>query len=390
MTSDPSPALFRIFLSFFRLGLTAFGGPSMIAYIRRMSVEKKHWLDPETFKAGVALCQVIPGATAMQAAAYVGLKARGAIGAAAAFVGFGLPAFLLMMVLSALYSRYQDLPAAISLFAGLQAIIVGIVANAAVSFGGGTLKGWRDLLIAGGAALLFALHLSPILVIVLAALTGLLITGAESSKPGPAAIPSPDHPRAQKKFGLLVAGGAVFFLLLFFLQRSLFGLAILMSKIDLFAFGGGFGSIPLMLHELVDVRGWLDARTFMNGIILGQVTPGPIVITATFVGYLLYGIPGGVVATVGVFLPSFLMVIGIEPYFDRLRSSPSFSRAIHGILCSFVGLLLRVVGHFAADVRWDVPHLFLFAATFIALFLKVDILWVFLGGTLVALILFVL
>jgi chromate transporter len=382
---DPAPALVRIFLSFFRLGLTAFGGPSMIAYIRRMSVEKKHWLDTETFKAGVALCQVIPGATAMQAAAYVGLKARGASGAAAAFVGFGLPAFLFMMVLSVLYARYQDMPAAISLFAGLQAIIVGVVADAAVSFGGGTLKGWKDLLIAGGAALLFALHVNPILVIVLAALSGLLIAGAGAKKQGPAAIPSPGHPRAQIEFGFLIAGAAVFFLLLFFLRKNLFDLAILMSKIDLFAFGGGFGSIPLMLHELVDVRGWLDARTFMNGIILGQVTPGPIVITATFVGYLLSGIPGGVAATVGVFLPSFLMVIGIEPYFERLRSSPSFSRAIHGILCSFVGLLLRVVGHFAADVRWDVPHLILFTATFVALFLKVDILWVVLAGTVIAL-----
>jgi chromate transporter len=134
-----TPAIQELFRSFLRLGLTAFGGPAMIAYIRRMAVEKKHWLDPETFKAGVALCQVIPGATAMQAAAYVGLKARGAMGAAAAFVGFGLPAFLFMMVLSFLYSRFHDLPAAISLFAGLQAIIVGIVANAAVSFGGSAL-----------------------------------------------------------------------------------------------------------------------------------------------------------------------------------------------------------------------------------------------------------
>ena len=97
---NKTPAIQELFLSFLRLGLTAFGGPAMIAYIRRMAVEKKHWLDPETFKAGVALCQVIPGATAMQAAAYVGLKARGAMGAAAAFVGFGLPAFLFMMVLS--------------------------------------------------------------------------------------------------------------------------------------------------------------------------------------------------------------------------------------------------------------------------------------------------
>ena len=160
-----------------------------------------------------------------------------------------------------------------------------------------------------------------------------------------------------------------------------------MSKIDLFAFGGGFASVPLMLHEFVDVRGWIDARTFMNGIILGQVTPGPIVITATFVGYLLYGIPGGAIATIGIFLPSFLMVIGIAPHFERLRSSPYFNRAIHGILCSFVGLLLRVVGSFAADVQWDAPHLILFAATFIALYLKVDILWVVLVGTVIALLL---
>jgi len=384
MTSDPPPAISRLFLSFFRLGLTAFGGPAMIAYMRRMAVEKKHWLDQETFKDGVGLCQVIPGATAMQAAAYVGLKARGAMGAAAAFVGFGLPAFLFMMVLSALYSRYQDLPAAVSLFTGLQAIIVGIVANAAVSFGGNALKGWRDILIAGTAAALFAFHVSPILVIILASLAGLLITSAGQKNPGKAAIPSLCQSGTKNSIGLLLAGVAGFFLLLFFVERRYFNLALLMAKIDLFAFGGGFASIPLMLHEFIDVRGWIDARTFMNGIVLGQVTPGPIVITATFVGYLLYGIPGGAIATVGIFLPSFLILVGITPYFERLRSSPYFNRAIHGILCSFVGLLLRVVGSFAADVQWNVPHLLLFAATFTVLYLKVDILWVFLGGTVIA------
>jgi chromate transporter len=385
MTSNPPPAIMRLFLSFLRLGLTAFGGPAMIAYMRRMAVEKKHWLDQETFKAGVGLCQVIPGATAMQMAAYVGLKARGVLGAAAAFVGFGLPAFMFMIVLSALYSRYQDLPTAIILFTGLQTIIVGIVAHAAVSFGGGALRDWRDILITSAAATLFAFHVSPIVVILLASLAGLLITDAGQKKSGPAAVSSPGQSGTKKSFRLLVAGVAGFFLLLFFVERRYFDLAFLMAKIDLFAFGGGFASIPLMLHELVDVRGWIDSRTFMNGIVLGQVTPGPIVITATFVGYLLYGIPGGAIATAGIFLPSFLIVVGIAPYFERLRSSPYFNRAIHGILCSFVGLLLRVVGSFAAGVHWDAPHLGLFAATFAALYLKVDILWVFLGGTIIAL-----
>ena len=96
MTQQPS--LIQLFTSFLRLGMTAFGGPSMVAYIRRMAVVKKHWLSAETFNDGVALCQMIPGATAMQTTAYVGMKARGAIGAAVSYIGFGLPAFLLMTI----------------------------------------------------------------------------------------------------------------------------------------------------------------------------------------------------------------------------------------------------------------------------------------------------
>jgi chromate transporter len=120
---DQKPSLPLLFLSFLRLGITSFGGPAMTAYIRMMAVEKKKWLDDSTFRAGVALCQVIPGATAMQVAAYVGLRTRGVAGAAATFIGFGLPAFLIMISLSALYVRTHNLPVVVSLFSGLQAII---------------------------------------------------------------------------------------------------------------------------------------------------------------------------------------------------------------------------------------------------------------------------
>jgi len=157
-----------------------------------------------------------------------------------------------------------------------------------------------------------------------------------------------------------------------------------MSKIDLIAFGGGFVSVPLMFHEIVEVRSWMDGPTFLNGIVLGQFTPGPIVITATFVGYLVSGLPGAMIATVAIFLPSFLMLIGVAPWFDRVRSSPWFTRAIGGILCSFVGLLLIVSIRFALNVPWDWPHLALAVAAFAALFFKVDILWVALGGTAVS------
>jgi chromate transporter len=174
------------------------------------------------------------------------------------------------------------------------------------------------------------------------------------------------------------------FIILFFVHRGLFDLAILMFRIDLFAFGGGFASIPIMFHEIVDVRSWMDGLTFLNGMALGQVTPGPIVITATFIGYLLYGPVGGVIATVSVFSPSFLIVVGIVPYFDRLRTSPNFNKAIGGILCSFVGLLLSVTIRFALNIPWDFLRIILTVAAFVALLFKVDILWVVLIGTVIS------
>jgi chromate transporter len=187
---------------------------------------------------------------------------------------------------------------------------------------------------------------------------------------------------------LILSIYAVGVLLLFVFNRRLFSLAVLLFRIDLLAFGGGFASVPLMLHEIVQVRHWLDSQTFMNGIILGQVTPGPIVITATFIGYLLGGPLGGVVATISVFLPSFMVVVGVAPYFDRLRASPAFNKAIGGVLCSFVGLILTVTLRFGLNVHWDLPHLILAGGALAALLLKVDILWVVVIGTVLSVFLF--
>jgi len=347
----------------------------MVAYIRKMAVEQQRWLDDDTFRDGVALCQSIPGATAMQTSAYVGLRVRGVVGAAISFIGFGLPAFLLMMTLSAAYAQTRSLPAVIAAFSGLQAIIVAIVANATVSFGKTSLKNWRHMIIAGQAAGLFGLGVNPLIVILLAALEGWALLESQGPASRPEADPARVAPTTKPLLFLLAAVAAGFFLL-YLTQPVLFELAALMFRIDLFAFGGGYASVPLMFHEIVEARGWMDGSTFLDAIVLGQITPGPIVITATFVGFWLYGLPGGVIATVSVFLPSFMLVVGLVPYFDRLRASRLFNRIIDGILCSFVGLLLTVTLRFAGNVQWDVLRLVLVGAAFIALRLKVDILWV--------------
>lgn len=357
-----------------RLGCTAFGGPAMVAYIRREAVDRHRWLEPRPFDDGVALCQMLPGATAMQTAAYVGLATRGVLGAAVSFIAFGLPAFGLMLVLAALYVRTHDLPAVVAAFKGLAAVIVAIVANATWSFGERSLRDWRRLLIAAAAAALFAWGLHPFLVIAFAALAGLTLAAPTHD----AAISTGNSQRALVLILVATVAGGVG---LFFANRKLFDLATLMMRIDLFAFGGGYASVPLMLHEVVNARHWLDDATFLNGIVLGQITPGPIVITATFVGYLLHGLAGAVVATVGVFLPSFLLVIAVTPSFNRLRASPLFNQLIAGTLCSFVGLLLNVAIQFATQIPWDIARLGLVLAAFAALRFKVNILWVVLAGT---------
>lgn len=354
----------------------------MVIYIRKLAVEEKKWLSPEAFQGGVALCQTIPGATAMQTAAYVGLRARGTAGAAASFVGFGLPAFCLMVLLSAVYLQTRSLPQALSVFNGLRVIIVALVANAAFTFGKTNLKSWKGVLIAAVIGIVFALGVNPILVILLAAALGNLFYHQKTFPIHATNSQGKEHfDRAPVIIlAVILLGLGVLWLI----DRQLFDLTTLMAKVDLMAFGGGFASVPLMNREIVEIRSWLGNSVFLDGIALGQITPGPIVITATFVGFIIRGMPGAILATVGIFMPSFLMVVGVTPFFDQLRSRPNFNRAIEGILNSFAGLLLFVTIQFATAIPWDLPRLLILTGALAALLFKRDVLWVVLIGGIIS------
>ncbi len=392
MTTNSQPSLFKLFASFLRLGATAFGGPSMIAYIRKMSVDNEHWLSPETFQNGIALCQVIPGATAMQSAAYVGLKTRGITGAAAAFIGFGFPAFFLMSLLAAVYKSVINLPLTVFIFSCLQAIIVAIIANATISFAKTTLKEWKSIIITIIAIVLFSFKVNPIIIILLSAGLGILLgLKNQTVKPGTGkniSFKSEESNSYIREIFLLLFFYAIFIVILFFLNKNLFVLSTLMFRIDLFAFGGGFASVPLMFHEIVDVRHLIDNQTFMDGIALGQITPGPIVITATFIGYLLAGYFGAIVGTVSIFLPSFLILAGVTPFFERLRTKKLFNEVITGVLSSFVGLLFTVTIQFALNLNLGIVQIFLVTSALTALLLKTDILYVVLIGMVISIMIF--
>jgi len=384
--ASPSPSAAAIFGSFLRLGITAFGGPAMIAHIKEMAVTRNKWLAGETFKDGVVICQSVPGATAMQMAAYVGLRTRGVRGAIASYAGFGLPAFLLMLALAVFYSSSRGLPLVVSVFRGLQVMVVAIVANATFTFGRDIGKKPLNLVLAAAAAGLFWLGVSPFAVIVGAAIAGGLMFKDQSPPPtGKKVGDAGNVPRPIVIFMILACAGVVG---LYFADRKLFQLAALMLRIDLFAFGGGFASLPLMFHEVVNAMGWMDGKTFMDGIALGQVTPGPIIITATFVGYLVRGVPCALVATAAIFTPSFVVLVAVTPFFDRLKNTKYFSGATRGILASFVGLLCYMTIRFAVAVPWEMTKILFGIAVVVALARKINILYVVLIGSVLSMVVF--
>jgi chromate transporter len=380
-----SPSLSRLFLAFLRLGATAFGGPAMVAHIKALAVEKRRWLDDADFANGVALCQTVPGATAMQTAAYVGLRVRGISGGLAAYVGFGAPAFCLMLALTAVYQRAQALPVTIELFGGLKAVVVALIASAACTFALSSVRNWRGAAVAGAAALALTLRVHPIVVIAACGVAGAcwLQTPARLRPSSDGLSPQATWLRPTLALAGVVLGAVA---VLYRLDRGLYDLAVTMIRVDLAAFGGGYASVPLMQYEIATVRGWMDSRTFMDGIALGQVTPGPIVITATFVGFMVRGVPGAVVATLSIFAPSFVVVALVAPHFDRLQRQAAFRGATAGVLLSFVGLLASVAVRFALEAPWSITTTILAIAAFVAFRRKVDILWIILAGVVVSLV----
>ncbi len=381
MQHKENPGYFDLFLSFFWIGLTGFGGLAMTAHIRKHIVEKRRWLDGSTFDSGLALCQVIPGAIVMQLAAFIGLKVKGIRGSVVCFIGFGLPAFLIMLILSVLYKESKNISGVETVLSGLRVIIVAIVANAAYIFGKRNFKNANDWIIAILAAGLFLTKLHPFLVLLIAATLGMLLTKKEFPASGRLI-----KARTIRFFLILLLLVAICAVGLFFLNREYFTLATIMLRIDLFSFGGGLAAMPIMYHELVDLFGWFDKKTFMDGVILGQVTPGSIIIAATFFGYMHFGFVGSIIATVCVFTPSFMILMGIFPFFNKLKSYPQFNKIINGILCSFVGLLAVITYHFTLDIHWNWLNILFTLVAFALLVKKVDVIWVIAGGVIISLI----
>ena len=378
-TSLP-PSMGSIIKAFLHLGATAYGGLAMVEPIRRRVVQEEGWLSQPDFLDGLALCQLVPGATVVQLATYIGFRLRRALGGLAAAAAFILPAFLLMLGLAFLYGRYGDLSGVKSVSRGFSAVVIALLVQALWRLTPIIRRHWLDLVIA-----LFALAAlwgrANYLLVFLAAgcfrlVLGLRFAREESGSPAPTGPPP--------ETGLIVtqmAGTALAVTLavwgLWNLDRNLGLMSLIFLKISVLAFGGGYAMIPILQWDMVDHLGWLTLPQFLDGILLGFVTPGPIIITATFVGYWLQGLLGAAVATVAIFMPPILMIIFLTPFYQRIKEGRWVRPIIQGVLAALVGMLVLVTVQMGAAALADLKSLALMAAASVALIgFRVNLLWI--------------
>jgi chromate transporter len=395
-----TPTLGGLFLSLLKIGAVGFGGGfAVIAQIRTLAVQQRRWLTDQDFANGFALAQSLPGTAAGNVATYVGLKVRGWRGAAVAIAGFVLPSMLMMIALAILYRHLRYLPDTDRLFHGLNAAVVALIVVTAWRIGRGTLQKPWQWVIAVLSCLVVAFFSATVIEVVLAAgLAGIFIDsfaekqlrrlgqleGVASRRKRVAAritlqrrrrrnrethfvggyltraiadervrraalaaereaernrqrSPKQNGDSTKTRNGLVMFGAAMPILAKFALLITLATIFLRMGSIT---FGGGFVMIPLIEAEVVDAHHWLTHQEFVDATALGQITPGPVLITATFIGYRVAGTLGALIATISIFLPSFLMTVIAGSSLARFHTNRLLQSFLKGVTPAVVGLLV--------------------------------------------------
>jgi chromate transporter len=265
---------------------------------------------------------------------------------------------------------------------------VAIILDAFINFGKPLVKDWKAIIIVALAFAGFVFHINVVIVFLLSGALALLLRVAVSAK----ALPPPAPTRAAKRNAPYLLGLAAIIITLFgicyFLNEPLFYLSLMMAKVGALAFGGGFTTIGLIQLDVVERFQWVSTKEFLDGIVMGQITPGPIVITATFLGYKLAGFLGAAMATMAIFTSDFFILSLVMPYYDRLKGSKTVRIMEQGILAAFVGMLGLVLYNFGRATFVDLPSIVFSTGAFLALLKKVDLVYILLAGAILSMLIF--
>jgi chromate transporter len=358
------PHVTELFVSALFLGVVGFGGGlSVLSNIRDLCVTRRNWLTDREFANTATVSQMLPGGAAANALAYIGLRFRGVAGALAAYAGFIFPGGLLTLGLAWAYVHFGSAPHAESLLGGFNAAVVGIIVAITLQMvrtGVGRL--WQMAIAAGALLLSLGGEASSGEIALIGIGLGLIIDLGqkrmrlarlrarrrpppqvalpEEGQPLPHAAPASDAEgdklRAHAGLGTAVAIAAVIHALR--MDTALLRLGLLFFRTGLGAYGGGFAIIPY-LRGALEANHWLTARQFADAVAIGKLTPGPVLLMGTFIGYLLGGLPGALVSTLSVFAAPFALVVLLGTWLDRIRSRRPVRAALRGLTPAVVGLM---------------------------------------------------
>jgi chromate transporter len=339
----------EIAIGFLKVGATAYGGPAIMGIMQAEFQERRQWTSKPRFLEGMALVNVLPGATATQLGIFLGYVRGGWWGGLLAGLCFAAPAFLVMLALTIAYAAIGVSPILRGALYGLGPVVLAIFFAALVRLGRSALRSWPHGLIALGAAIAALLGpLGAAAILLLAGGVGLFLF----------------H---DKRLGTLVLVGIAIVLVLLSLaawsplgasvcpaaEPTLGRIASLFAAIGAVTFGGGLTMIALLEEHVVNHLHWLTPREFVDGLALGQLTPGPVLMLAAYVGYKVLGITGAVVAAAAIFLPSFVLMLVLLPVFDRIRTLTWARAVMQGIVPGVIGVmavaLVRMTPHAAPD-----------------------------------------
>ena len=356
----------------FRLGVTAFGGPAAhIAMLHDEVVKRRRWLSEQHFLDLLGATNLIPGPNSTEMVIHTGYVRAGVAGLIAAGVCFITPAALIVLALAWAYVEYGTTPAAQSLLYGVQPVVIAVVLQALWGLGKKALKGWLTAVV--GLVTLGAYFVSPY-VVALMLIGGLVVMVWDNR-----------HRLRGASVGIVPLAG-LGLPALASEPFTLTGLFWVFLKVGLTLYGSGYVLLAYLQADLVERLGWLTEQQLIDAVAIGQVTPGPVFTTATFVGYVLGGIPGALVATVGIFLPSFIFVLISNPIIPRLRRWPWTGSFLDGVNAAALGLMAAVtliLGR-AALVDMLTVVLMLISAVLLMRF-RVNSTWLIAGGAAVGL-----
>lgn len=373
MNDTQKISLKKIFLQFLKLGFIAFGGPAAhTALMEREIVQRRGWLSQQLFLDFMGAVNLIPGPNSTQMTMLTGYGLRGFRGMLASGMGFIMPAALITGVLAWLYVRLGHLPQIEAFFFGLKPAVIAVIAGAIVQLGRKAVKGIWLALLAVGVLASTLLGLNEITAILGAGALGMAAFAIHKGLRGSGTL------KNIAPFVLLQTAGLA-------APLTTGKLFMVFLKIGAVLFGSGYVLVAYLDAELVQKMGWLSREQLLDAIAIGQFTPGPILSAATFVGYVLQGWTGALVATLGIFLPSFLFIVILYPIIPRLRQSPYTSAFLDSVNVAAVAVMLSVSIVMTIDVAADWRAALIMAAALAVVFAfkKLSSVWIILGGAVV-------